>query len=150
MLMADDGKSQAEIAKMPGCSPVTVRHSTLVASSGKAHHWKDSAIGRPKEADTAYLERLKELVSQTPKSVKIPNQEYTYVRHRWTASLLSQHLRTELGVEISPRHINRLLNQMGLSLRVKNESSEQPSLQIAVDGHIEVWHRFKPASQPFF
>jgi len=54
-----------------------------------------------------YLERLKELVSHSPR-------DYGYPFQRWTAQWLSKHLK-EFGIEVSDRHINRLL-KVGLSL----------------------------------
>ncbi|MBD3563227.1 helix-turn-helix domain-containing protein, partial [Planktothrix sp. FACHB-1355] len=68
--------------------------------------------GRPKSVNEQYLERLKELVSQSPK-------EFGYPFRRWTAQWLSKHLAKELGIEVSDRHINRLLKDMGLSTRPK-------------------------------
>jgi transposase len=112
MLLADEGKTQTEICQILGCCPATARHWTLMASSGQALHWKDRPLGRPKAVDDQYLERLKELVTQSPRECNYP------FRH-WTAGWLSKHLAKEFGVEISDRHIHRLLKQMGLSTRPK-------------------------------
>jgi transposase len=78
-----------------------------------AHKWKERKIGRPKTVNNQYLERLKDLVSHSPR-------EYGYAFSNWTAQWLSKHLAKELGITISDRHINRLLKQMGLSTRAKN------------------------------
>ncbi len=110
MLMADESKTQAQICKTLGCSPGTARHWMLIAQSGQAHKWKESPIGRPQTINEQYLERLKELVSQSPK-------ECGYVFRRWTANWLSRHLAQEFGIKLSERHINRLLKQMGLSTK---------------------------------
>jgi Winged helix-turn helix len=69
-----------------------------------------SPIGRPKIVDDQYLERLRALVSQSPRDLGYPFQ-------RWTASWLRRHLEPETGIVVSDRHINRLLKQMGLSTR---------------------------------
>ena len=69
-------------------------------------------MGRPKTVNEQYLNRLKELVSYSPR-------EYGYSFQRWTAQWLSKHLAKELGIEVSPQHINRLLKEMGLSTRQK-------------------------------
>jgi transposase len=62
-----------------------------------------------------YIHRLQELVNQSPR-------EYGYGFNCWTAHWLSKHLAKELEIEISVRHINRLLTQMGLSKRQKREA----------------------------
>jgi hypothetical protein len=67
-------------------------------------------VGRPKTIDQDYLDRLRELVTHSPKV-------FGYGFHRWTAYWLRQHLLAEFQVAVSERHINRLLRQMGLSTR---------------------------------
>lgn len=108
MLLADDGKSQSEICQTLGCCPATARHWMHIARTGMAHQWHECPIGRPKAVDRAYLQRLQELVSNSPR-------DYGYVFRRWTANWLKKHLAKEFGVEISDRHLKRLLKQMGLS-----------------------------------
>jgi hypothetical protein len=78
--------------------------------------WSDPPVGRPKIISEQYLDRLKELVSRSPR-------DYGYPFQRWTAQWLKRHLAQETGVEISDRHINRLLKQMGLSTRSQSPSS---------------------------
>jgi transposase len=84
-----------------------------IGEAGMSHKWKERKIGRPKTVNNQYLERLKDLVSHSPR-------EYGYAFSNWTAQWLSKHLAKELGITISDRHINRLLKQMGLSTRAKN------------------------------
>ncbi len=122
MLLADEGQTQGKICKAIGCSPGTARHWILVAKSGQAHQWNNHPIGRPQEVNEQYLERLKELVNNSPK-------EFGYVFQRWTASWLSKHLAKEFGTQLSDRHINRLLKQMGLSTRPKPRKAEEMSGQ---------------------
>lgn len=112
MLLADLGYSQTEICKTLNCSHETARYWILAAQTGQAQKWKDLSIGRPKTINLEYLERLKELVSQSP-------LDCGYGFRRWTAQWLSKHLQKEMGIEISERHINRLLSKMGLSTRSK-------------------------------
>jgi transposase len=80
--------------------------------------WGDQPVGRPKVISDQYLGRLKELVSGSPR-------DYGYPFQRWTAQWLKRHLAQETGVEVSDRHINRLLKQMGLSTR-QSASSDRP------------------------
>lgn len=110
MLLADKGHSQTQICAALNCSHETARYWMYIAQSGEAHKWKDLPIGRPKTVNEKYLNRLRDLVGQSPK-------EYGYAFQRWTAHWLSKHLAKELGIEVSERHVNRLLKQMGLSTR---------------------------------
>jgi transposase len=72
--------------------------------------WDMQPIGRPKVITDEYITYLSNLVKQGP-------QAYGYPFKRWTAGWLRCHLAKELGIEVSDRHINRLLYQMGLSTR---------------------------------
>ncbi|MBW4612475.1 MAG: helix-turn-helix domain-containing protein [Desmonostoc vinosum HA7617-LM4] len=110
MLLADQGKSQTEICQTLRCCSATVRHWTHIARAGMAHQWQDCPIGRPKAANQAYSERLKELISHSPR-------DYGYCFKRWTINWLSKHLHKELGIQMSNRQLKRLLKQMGLSTR---------------------------------
>ena len=118
MLLADEGKSQAEICQTLGCCPATARHWMHVARAGMAHQWQNCPIGRPKAVNDQYLERLKELVSHSPR-------DYGYPFGRWTGQWLSKHLAKELGIEISDRNVNLLLKKMGLSTRPKSNSAAE-------------------------
>ncbi|BBD59984.1 hypothetical protein NIES2109_27770 [Nostoc sp. HK-01] len=122
MLLADEGKSQTEICQILGCCAATARHWIHIARMGMAHQWQDFPIGRPKAVNEQYLERLKELVSNSPR-------DYGYSFRRWTANWLQKHLAKELGVEISDRHIKRLLKQMGLSTLPKSQNAEVSNTQ---------------------
>jgi transposase len=114
MLLADKGQSQTQICETLGCSQETARYWIGMAKSGQAHHWCDRPMGRPKAVNEQYLERLKELVSNSPR-------EYGYPFQRWTADWLGKHLAKEFGIKVSNCHITRLLKSMGLSTRHKNE-----------------------------
>jgi transposase len=82
--------------------------------------WSDQPVGRPKVISEQYLSRLKELVDGNPRDFGYPFQ-------RWTAQWLKRHLARETGVEVSDRHINRLLKQMGLSTRTSVPSGARGS-----------------------
>ena len=118
MLLADEGKSQAQICQALGCSQATARYWITLARSGEAHNWNAFPIGRPKIVNEQYLERLKELVLHSPR-------DYGYSFGRWTAQWLSKHLAKELGIGVSDRHINLLLKKMGLSTRPKSKTIEK-------------------------
>lgn len=106
MLLADAGKSQAQICEELGCSQETARQWIGMAREGKAHLWNERPIGCPQTVNEQYLERLKELVSHSPR-------DYDYPFKRWTAGWLSKHLASEFEIEVSDRHINRLLKKWG-------------------------------------
>jgi transposase len=110
MLLADSGHSQAEICQTLNCSNETARYWIYTARIGQAHNWQELSIGRPKRVSEEYLNRLEELVNQSPR-------DCGYAFTRWTAKWLSKHLAKELNIEIGERHVNRLLKKMGLSTR---------------------------------
>ncbi|WP_013321447.1 helix-turn-helix domain-containing protein [Gloeothece verrucosa] len=131
MLLADEGKSQSQICQHLNCCPATARHWTLMAQTGRAHQWQEHPLGRPKIVNEQYLQRLKELATNSP-------QDYGYAFRRWTGYWLSQHLQKEFGIEVHQRHINRLLKQMGLSTRGKLQPQQQEfetskTAQISID-----------------
>ena len=117
MLLADEGKSQTHICQLLGCCQATARHWIMMAKSGQAHRWNDRKIGRPKRVNEAYLQRLKELVNNSPR-------DYDYPFKRWTAEWLSRHLAKEFNIKVSDRYINQLLKKMGLSTKSKDQKPE--------------------------
>ena len=119
MLLADEGKTQAQICQELECCQATARHWITMARTNQAHHWQSHPIGRPTLVHEEYLQRLRQLVTKSPQEVNIPNKDYQYPFKRWTAQKLSQHLHAELGIKITSQHLNRLLRQMGLSTRSK-------------------------------
>lgn len=140
MLLADEGKSQTEICRTLRCCPATVRHWMYVARTGMAHQWQDCPIGRPKAVNEAYSERLKELISHSP-------YDYGYSFKRWTVSWLSKHLAKELSIEVSDRHIKRLLKQMGLSTRPKRSNVKEVTTDKAKNSKILI-HDLQSENMP--
>lgn len=121
MLLADRGKSQTEICKILGCSQEMARYWMTAAKAGLVEEWHQRPIGRPKTVNQQYIERLKELLSHSPR-------KYGYAFSNWTSQWLSKHLATEFGIEISNRHINRLLKEMGLATQ-KRRLSKKAEIQ---------------------
>lgn len=120
MLLADMGYSQSQVCAELGCSQETARHWIAMAKAGQAHKWDDDPIGRPQTVSEQYLARLRELASRSPR-------EYGYSFDRWTAQCLSKRLAEELGIEVSDRHINRLLKQMGISTQRRRSRAKKGS-----------------------
>lgn len=130
MLLANEGKSQSQICQQLGCSQITARHWMTIARSGLAHTWQEQPVGRPNTITSDYVERLKEIVSHSPR-------EYGYPFQRWTSQWLSKHLFKEFDIDVSNRHINRLLKQMGLSTRGNSstpldQAEPQPSANLNI------------------
>jgi transposase len=110
ILRANMGQSQSEICAALKCSEDTARYWMAIAETEQVLDRLERPIGRPKTVSDDYLNRLQELVTSNPK-------DYDYPFQRWTAYWLGKHLSKEFGIEVSDRHINRLLKQMGLSTR---------------------------------
>ena len=62
--------------------------------------------GRPPKADEDYRERLEEVVETPPRDLG-------YAFNTWTREHLALHMEKETGIEISPRHMGRLLDKLG-------------------------------------
>jgi transposase len=127
MLLGDEGKTQTEICKALACSQATARQWLLMARLGEAHRWKDISIGRPKQVNEAYLQRLKFLIDQGPRAVG-------YSFQTWTGEWLGKHLEREFGFKLSARHVNRLLKKMGLSTRTQKIPASRHPKGLRVDG----------------
>ncbi len=141
MLLADRGTSQTHICEILSCSQEMARYWIAVAEAGLAHKWNERPIGRPKTVNHQYLEKLKELVNRSPR-------DYGYAFSSWTAQWLSKHLAREFGIEISDRHINRLLKQMGLS--TKQKSSNQQATDTLKDTGLRICDLQSNNTQPIF
>lgn len=125
MILADEGMSQSAICKDVGCCSSTARHWSQMARSGMAHLWEDSPRGRPKVVTDAYLERLRELLTQSPR-------DYKYPFARWTADWLRKHLTQEYEIEVSLRHFKRLLKQVKDSTDFQSVIHQRPQTDVAL------------------
>jgi transposase len=138
MLLADDGKTQSEICQTLGCSAATASRWIFFARAQFAHQWQDSPPGRPKKASDEYIQRLQELIQSNPRN-------YGYPFQRWTASWLNKHLAKELGIELSDRHLSRLLKKLGLSTSSKKTSGEEPEPPAELESRINIPHLKAPS-----
>jgi transposase len=120
MLLADEGQTQTQICRALSCSPLTARHWIFMAKSGQAHNWQAQPIGRPKTVTSDYLDRLKQLMNASPR-------ELGYPFSRWTGQWLSKHLSQEFNIEVTARHINRLIEEMSADINAAdNMAQKQP------------------------
>jgi transposase len=117
MLLTDNGKTQAEICRILGCSTATASRWIQLTKSGLAHKYLDCPVGRPKIVTDEYIESLQGLLKQSPK-------KYGYSFKAWTISSLCKHLATEVGIEISESHLKRVMRDLGLSTRSKAQSEK--------------------------
>lgn len=122
MLLADEGLTKAEITRRLKCTFETARYWINQAEAGQIHKWQDCFRGRPKTVDTECLKFLEELVQTSP-------HDYGYPFKRWTGNCLSHHLKKELDVEVSSRHVNRLLKRMGISARIRDYAYSTQGVQ---------------------
>ncbi len=118
MLLADEGKTQTQICRELTCSPLTARHWIFMAKSGQAHNWQAQPIGRPKTVTSDYLDRLKQLMNASPKDLGYPFS-------RWTGQWLSKHLFQEFNIEVTARHINRLIEEMSADIKATDNIAQQ-------------------------
>jgi transposase len=121
ILLADAGKSQTQICAALGCAQETARYWIAMLQTGLALHWYSQPMGRPKAVNDKYLERLQEMLNHSPR-------DYGYSFQSWTAHWLSKELAKEFSIEVSARHINRLLKDMGLSTRQKRTNLEEQKI----------------------
>lgn len=110
MLLADEGKNQTQISQELQASPRTIKDCVLMAKTGNAVNYCHFSLGRPRIITQEYVDLLRYLVSGSPRNAG-------YCFNTWSAPCLSRHLERELGIKVSDRHINRLLQRMGLSTK---------------------------------
>jgi transposase len=119
ILLTDDGKTQAEICRLLGCSPGTASRWIQLTKMGLAHNYLDCPVGRPKIITDEYIEFLRELLQHSPR-------DYGYPFRSWTVSWLNKHITASMGIVVSESHLKRVMRDLGLSTR-----SPQASLQLA-------------------
>jgi len=119
ILLADQGISQTSICQILNCASDTARYWIIITKTGLAHFCSEISVGRPKKINDEYLVRLQQLISHSPK-------DYGYSFNRWSGQSLSKHLAKEFEIEISPRHLNRLLKDIGLSFKKNQLTKNKP------------------------
>jgi transposase len=125
MLLTDNGKTQAEICRILGCSTATASRWIQLTKAGLAHKYLDCPVGRPKIVTDEYIESLRGLLQNSPK-------DHGYPFRTWTISWLSKHLAKEMGIEVSVSHLKRVMRDLGLSTRSKPEIPTQSSANIFI------------------
>jgi transposase len=120
ILLADEGKTQAQICRSLGCSAATASRWIQLTKAGLAHQYLDYPVGRPKVVTDEYIEFLRELLDRSPK-------EYGYPFKIWTVSWLAKHIAKEKGLTVSQSHLKRVMRELGLSTRTKAQQPDKQS-----------------------
>ena len=76
MLLADEGKTQTQICQELGCSQSTARHWMMMAKSGQPNRCNRHKVRRVQAVSEGYLQRLRELVTQSPREVQVPRDKH--------------------------------------------------------------------------
>ena len=105
MLLANDGKTQSQIADFIGCSLRTVSHWFTHGDPENLESFRDGrGQGNNQKATPDYIDLLIEIVEKEP-------TELGYEFGRWTAQRLSEHLAKETGITLSSGQVKRLLKK---------------------------------------
>lgn len=120
VLLADAGKTQAQICRSLGCSAATASRWMQLTKAGLAHQYLDCPVGRPKVITDEYIEFLRELLQHSPR-------DYGYPFQTWTVSWLGKHIAKEKGIAVSHSHLKRVMRELGLSTRSKPQQPDKPS-----------------------
>jgi len=102
MLLANDGKTQQQIADFIGCSLRTVNYWYTHGDPDNLESFRDQrGQGNHQKATPEYIDLLIEVVEQEP-------IELGYEFGRWTAQRLAEHLAQEIKIALSSRQVSRI------------------------------------------
>ena len=105
------GLTQQEAGELLGVSRTTIFYWRV--------RWMEKGIegladvprsGRPRKADTNYVQQLETSIEQDP-------HEFGYTFSVWTVERLAQHLAKETGIELSYERVRALLRKLGYVYR---------------------------------
>jgi transposase len=120
MLLTDQGKAQAEICRILGCSAATASRWMQLTKAGLAHQYLDCPVGRPKVVTDECIEFLRELLQHSPR-------DYGYPFKTWTIGWLGKHIAKKMGIVVSQSHLKRVMRESGLSTRTKTQQPQSQS-----------------------
>lgn len=108
VLALDRKMTPTEIHRVLGCARSSVyrvgERFIRDGESGLRNHRKDVP---PVKVTEEYMQRLEELVYQSPK-------EYDWQRSTWTRELLAKQLESDTGIKLHRSHVGRLLRCCGI------------------------------------
>lgn len=104
---SSEGLKVQQIAEIVGCSRVSVtRWLHKFDDYGLVALWPGKSTGRPPKTDADFQAALVEAVEQNPRDLG-------YAFTRWSADLLTEHLRRKLHVGISSSTVYKSLKRLG-------------------------------------
>lgn len=130
VLLANDGKTQQQIADFIGCSLRTVGYWFIHGDPDNLESFRDGrSNGNNQKSTPEYIDLLLKIVEIEP-------TELGYEFGRWTAQRLSEHLAQETGIVLSSGQVKRLLKEKGYryiwqkySLEDRQDSKERKAFK---------------------
>ena len=114
ILLANDGKTQQQIASLIGCSLRTVNYWYTHGDADNLESFRDQrGQGNHQKATPEYIDLLIQVVEQEP-------TELGYEFGRWTAQRLAEHLAKETHIALSSRQVNRILKKSDMFISGKS------------------------------
>jgi transposase len=136
VLLANDGKTQQQVADFIGCSLRTVSDWFIHGDPDDLESFRDGrSYGNNRKATPEYIDLLLKIVEQEP-------TELGYEFGRWTAQRLSEHLAQETGVGLSSGQVKRLLKEKGYRYiwqKYSLEDRQDPTQRKAFKEKLERW-----------
>jgi transposase len=114
MLLANDGKTQEQIASFIGCSLRTVNYWYTHGDPDNLESFRDQrGQGNHQKVTPEYINLLIKAVEQEP-------TELGYEFGRWTAQRPAEHLAKETNIALSSRQVNRPLKKSNIVISGRN------------------------------
>jgi len=151
MLLANDGKTQQQIADFIGCSLRTVNYWFNYGDPDNLESFRDQREqGNHQKATPEYINLLLEVVEQDP-------TELGYEFGRWTAQRLAEHLAKETKIVLSSGQIKRILKKkryryiwQKYSLEDRQDSAKRDGFKRKLEGWLEREKKAPKAFQVWF
>lgn len=139
LLLLNDGKTQAKIAKFLGCSVNKVSYWCVHGNPENPESFVDERMkGNHRKATEKYLEILLETVEKQP-------EEFGYEFGRWTAQRLATYLENITGIKLSGSQVRRILKQKKYvylwakySLELKRDSQKRKAFKNKIAEYLKI------------
>jgi len=139
LLLLNDGKAQAQIAKFLGCSLNKVSYWCVHGDPENLESLKDERMkGNNKKATDKYIEILLETIDKEP-------EELGYEFGRWTAQRLATYLEKITGIKLSGSQVRRILEQKKYvylwakySLEVKKNPEKRKAFKKKIEEYLRI------------
>ncbi|NES93443.1 IS630 family transposase [Okeania sp. SIO2B9] len=139
ILLANDGKTQSQIAEFVGCSLRTVSYWFNHGDPDNLESFRDGrGQGNNQKSTPGYINLLIEIVEKDP-------TKFGYEFGRWTAQRLSEHLAKETGIALSSSQVKRLLKKneyryiwQKYSLEDRQKPKERQAFKVKLERWMEM------------